>query len=71
MGSASAAGHDAMMRHIPVTPVLLLIDSDANLDIPLSEHQTCTYSIRILRVGGWPMMIPIYSCVSDEPACRR
>lgn len=38
MGSASAAGHDAMMRHIPVTPVLLLIDSDANLDIPLSEH---------------------------------
>jgi hypothetical protein len=38
MGSTGAAGHDAMMRHLPVTPVLLLIDSDANLDIPLSEH---------------------------------
>ena len=28
-----------MMRSIPVTPVLLLTNCDANLDIPYSEHQ--------------------------------
>ncbi len=33
---------DAMMRQIPVTPVLLLINSDANLDKPLTEHPNTT-----------------------------
>lgn len=50
------------MRHLPLTPVLLLIDSDANMD-SLSRLSTPSCGKQVL---GGPVMRIRYSCVSDE-----